>query len=441
MGLLRITVGIAGDGLSATLRVISGPVAGEAELYAAIQTAGVVFGVQHETVRRLAAELADELFTVDAAVIAEGVRALPGNDGYFVPAFSAGIQPGHVRDDGTMDFLDRELLKPVAVGAVVGRLHAAIEGVVGRLVDGGELAVAKTRACTLALGPGVAAQPNGEIVATRAGVLLYAGKKSVDVVQQHVHTGKVDLRSGHLDMQGSLVVRGSVERLFRAAASGDLEVQGGVEYGSVSAGGSLRVSGGVRGGETGMVSAEGDVAVRHAEYAHIVCGGLLKLESAVNCELSARDIQVTGKLRGGKARAEHGLVAAEAGVAQGVSTALASALPLERPVLAAKRSVETAKEQRQLVHKSVRDDERGKGGKAGRAKSELASADLERKIALAQRRDELLPEAFIEVRGTVHAGVTIQLGAASLSIDQSTSCVRFSFDAETRQIRTERFVR
>lgn len=436
----RITVGIAADGLSAWLRVITGAAASEADVWSAIQTAGVVFGVRRDAVERLAAELTDELFTVEAFPFADGERVQAGSDGYFVPAFVAGIQPGHMREDGTMDFLDRELLKPVAAGTVVGHLHPPRDGSPGRLVDGSELSVAKTRAFALTLGAGVVAQANGDIVAACAGVLLCANKSSIDVVQQHVHNGKVDLRSGHLDMAGSLIVRGSVERLFRVSASGDVEIQGGVEYGSVHAGGSVRVSGGVRGGETGMVSAEGDVAVRHAEYAHVVCGGLLKLESSVNCELSARDIQITGKLRGGKAHAERGLVAREAGVAQGVATILATAIPVERPMLDAKRSVESAKDQRRL-HKSARTDERSKGGKAGRLAATLASAELERKIALAQRRDELLPAAFIEVSGTVHPGVTIQVGAASLVIDQPATFVRFSFDSLTRQVRTERFVR
>jgi uncharacterized protein (DUF342 family) len=441
MGQPRITVGIGADGLSAAVRVFSGPPAGEADVYEALRAAGVVFGVQADAIARLAVQLTDELFTVDGYLVATGERAVPGSDGYFVAAFSAGIQPGHVREDGTMDFLDRELLKPVAAGAVLGHMHAASPGSAGRLVDGSEQSVAKTRECALRLGPGASLEADGKVIATRAGVLLYAPHKSLDVVQQHVHNGKVDLRSGHLDMAGSLVVRGSIERLFRVSASGDIDVQGGVEYGSVSAGGSVRVSAGVRGGETGMVSAEGDVSVRHTEYAHIVCGGLLKVESAVNSELSARDVQVTGKLRGGKTSAEHGIVAQEAGVAQGAFTALAAAVPIERPVLDAKRAIDSAKDQRHLLHKSARNDARPKGGKLGRAAASLVSAELERKVALAERREQLLPAAFIEVRGAVHPGVTIQIGNAVHTIEEPASCLRFSFDIQTRLIRSEGFVR
>jgi uncharacterized protein len=441
VGDARITVSIGADGLSAVARVTAGPVAAEPELEAALQAAGVLHGISRTACEALAMRLADELFAVEAVAIAEGLRPEPGVDGYFVPAFAAGIQPGRMREDGTMDFRDRELLKPLASGAPVGRLHPAQPGTPGRRVDGGELPVAKVRECTIALGPGVRLLEDGALVAARAGVLLYVANKSVDVVQHHVHTGNVDLRSGHLDMEGSLLVRGNVERPFRASASGDVEVQGGVECGSVHAEGSVRVTSGVRGGEAGMLSAGGDVSARHAEHAHVVCEGLLKLESSVNSALFARDIQVTGKLRGGKACAERSVVAGEAGVAHGADTTLAVAVPLEQPVLDAKRAVDTAKEQRSLQPRSLRSDGRAKGGKIGRAAATLANTELERKIALAQRREALLGDAYIEVTGTLHPGVAVRVGTATLVLEESTACARFSFDPETRTIRAERFVR
>ncbi len=452
MGYARVTIEVAADGLSAAARVFAGPAVDEAGLYALLAEAGVVYGIRRDALSRLAAALRDELFTVDGFVLAEGDAPQQGRDGALALAFTTGIQPGHVRPDGTMDFLDRELLKPVAAGALLARLHRADPGRPGRRVDGGELPVAKAREFALKLGAGAALRDHGEIVATRAGVVFYAPPSQLDVLQHHEHRGKVDLRSGHLDMEGSLVVRGDVERLFRASASGDVEVQGSIEFGSVHAGGSLRVTGGVRGGESGLVSAEGDAAIRHAEAARIVCGGLLKLEHAINCELSAADVQITGKLRGGKTHAERGIRVHEAGAALGTSTMLAAGVPLERPLLDAKRAIERAKEQRALVHgllargtarfdHSARNDARAKGGKAGRAAAALASSELERKVALANRRSELLAGAFIEISGPLHPGVSLQIGGATLTVEEPGAALRCSFDPETRALRTERFVR
>lgn len=438
MGYARITIEIAPDGLTAAARVFAGAPVDESGLEALLEEAGVVHGIRREALQRLANALKDELFTVERFELAEGDPPQRGRDGSLVLTFATGIQPGHLRPDGSMDFLDRELLKPVAAGTLLARVQKAERGRSGRRVDGRELPVAKTRDFALKLGPGAALRDSGEIVATRAGVVLYASPNQLDVVQHHVHNGKVDLRSGHLDMEGSLVVRGNVERLFRASASGDLDVQGSVEYGSVHAGGSLRVAGGVRGGDTGLVSAGGDVAVRHAEAAHIVCGGLLKLEHAVNCELRARDVQVTGRLRGGKTYAERGIRVHEAGAALGTGTALATGVPLERPLLDAKRAIERAKEQRAIVHRGARDDTRAKGGKMGRAGAGLTAMELEHKVALASRRSELLNVAFIEISGIVHPGVSLQIGGTTLTVEEPDAALRCSFDPETRALRTER---
>lgn len=435
----RIRVTIAADGLSATVRVVPGAAAAVTSLDQALADAGISFGVEQELRAQLGNQLADERFAVEEAVIARGRAAQPSEDGYFAPAFHMGIEPGHVRPDGTMDFLDRELLKPVQAGQAVGQLHPERPGAPGRRVDGSELQVAPARACKLTLGPGVSLQSDGRVLALRAGVLRSSGPRAIDVVQQHVHSGDVDLRSGHLDMEGSLVVRGSVERLFRATATGDVEVQGGVEYGSVHAGGSVRVGGVVRGGDTGMLSAGGDVSARRGEYALIMCTGLVKMESALHCELAAHTIQVTGSVRGGRARAEHGLNVGDAGAAQGTDTLLCAGVPLEHDALEAKRAVQAAKDQRSL-HKGGR-EERGKGGKAGRLAAALASAELERKIAHAERCAALVAEAYVEINGTAQPGTRVQLGTATYAVDEPIKSVRFVFDPGTRGVRAERYVR
>jgi len=81
--------------------------------------------------------------------------------------------------------------------------------------------------------------PKASCAARHGGVVLYKPEQSLDVVAQHIHQGAVDLRTGHLDMQGSLTVKGDVERLLQARATGDLEVLGSVSGGSLRAGGSI----------------------------------------------------------------------------------------------------------------------------------------------------------------------------------------------------------
>lgn len=242
----RIVFRLANDGLVACVDVKPGPPLSESELRSALQAAGIRAGLDDAAIARLASSLADATFAVSAEVVARGTSAEEGEDGYFAPHFREGIQPGHVREDGTLDFHDRELLKPVEKGALLGRIWPARAGVPGRQVDGNVIAARVTHEASLVLGPGAERDAEGVVRAARAGVLDSKPGVSLDVVDHHLHEGPVDLRSGHLHMQGSLVVQGDVTRGFGVHASGDIEIRGNVEAGSVIAGGSVRVQHGVR---------------------------------------------------------------------------------------------------------------------------------------------------------------------------------------------------
>jgi uncharacterized protein (DUF342 family) len=323
----RLTLEIAEDGMTVRATIVEGPPADPELLATSLHQAGVVFGLHDAVCAQLARALAAPEFQASSVVVAEGQRPVTGSHGYFAPAFDYGIQPGRVREDGSMDFMDRELLKPVLPGSCLGKLHPARPGVPGCRVDGGPLPVAPVTEAQLELGEGVTRKSDGTIEAARPGVVQYLANKRIDVVRQHEHAGDVDLRSGHLDMDGSLTIKRSVHRPFRATASGDVEVLGLVDGGSVYAGGSIRVRGGVLGSET-TLSALGDISAHHAEGAHLVCNGRLELESAVNAELAAEQIQVAGKLRGGAARAERVVAVRDAGAPSGVDTLLAAGLPV-----------------------------------------------------------------------------------------------------------------
>jgi hypothetical protein len=309
-------------------------------------------------------------------------------------------------------------------------------------VDGKELPVRAVREVRLRLGPGIAAAIDGTVSAGRSGVVLYSPDSSLDVVDHHLHGADVDVRSGHLVMEGTLVVRGDVQRLFSVRASGDVEIRGSVESGSVYAGGDVSIKARVHGGDTGIVSADGNLSAHHAERARLACGGLLKLEEAVACELSAERIQVTRCLRGGTAVAERSIVTYEAGSLHGgADTTLVAGVPLERPLLEAQGALDIAKEQRMLelrADASGRGGARAKGGKLGRAHTELKRAEIERMVARAQRRELLLSTAHVHVLGVAHSGVAVCIGDARLLLDQPIQGARFSLDAETRLVRTER---
>jgi hypothetical protein len=328
-------------------------------------------------------------------------------------------------------------LKPVCQGDVVGIVHPPLPGSAGQKVDGTPIPVAAPRPLSLELHSGVEFDADLSVRATRDGVILYKSGQSLDVVDHHQHQGPVDLHSGNLHMQGSLVVKGDVLRPFAVSATGDVEILGNVDSATVQAGGSLRVRGGVRGGEGGAVCANSEVSLHHAESADIHAGGTLRLQESVNSVLQAGEIHVGSRVRGGSAVAERRIVVKEAGAPNGVDTKLTAGEPLESPLDAAQRSIATAKAARLSERVRGRSSDRAKGGKAGRAKAELAAAEVQRLRARAMRRETLLEAASVQVT-LAHPGVSIHIGDARLTLDEPARSTRYSLDREMAALRLEK---
>lgn len=441
----RISIERTDGAMTAKATVVPGPPLTVDDVLAVLHAAGVTHGIDEVACARLVALTADPAFQVGGSVLARADPATPGAHGAFEPAFALGVQPGVLRDDGTMDFHDRDLLKPVHASEMIGTLRAPMEGRAGRGVDGREIPPPPVREAAIALGLGVTVEPGGVVRATRSGVVVHVEGRSLDVLDRYDHRGDVGMRSGHLTSEGSLHVGGAVQRQFSVRAAGDVVVERDVECGVVQAGGSVTVRGGILGGDAGSVHAEADVAARHAEGAVIVAGGVLRLHDASSSELAARQIRVDARIRGGAAVAEERVAAREAGTSAGLPTTLTAGEPLERPVLGVRRAVEAARTERiaaKMASARVRDPSgRLKGGKAGRIAATLAADDIARRIERLNRRAELSRTAVIEVSGIAHPGVLVCIGDDRLLLDAPESGVRFVLDRETHRIRRERAFR
>jgi uncharacterized protein (DUF342 family) len=411
-------------------------------LDAALKAARIVHGIERVACATLVRALGGEKASVEVQ-IARGTPAGASRAGRFEPAFQPGLQPGHVREDGTMDFHDRELLKPVSLGQSLGHLYPPVEGTPGVRVDGALVPAVPARAFALKLGPGTQLLADGRILATCTGAVIYSEGRSIEVGTNYEHKGGIDVRSGDLSMEGSLVVRGDVQHGFWVRATGDLEIKGGVEGGSAYAGANLKVSGGVRGGVGSMISAGGDLHARYVERARLDSGGVLELTSAVNSDLSAVHIHIERSLRGGRAAVEVSLVTHDAGTpTANVETVIEAAAPREPAVDDARNALHAAKALRLTGRRGPGPrsgpSDRPKGCKLGRDTVDVRRSELARKVARAERISALLPQAFIAVTGTAHAGVRVCIGEAWLLLQEPERNVRFALDIERGAIRKER---
>jgi uncharacterized protein (DUF342 family) len=436
----RFSIHLSSDGLSALISIVRGSAANTAELDAEILKCEIVSGIVSETYTRLSSALADPDFHCENELLALGRAAQPGEEAWLELAFSQGLQPGHVREDSSVDYHDREMLKSIGRGEVLGVVHPAVPGIAGQTIDGRIIPAAAVQKMAVRFLSGIELTPDLTLRAARDGVILYKPGQSLDVVDHFVHQGPVDLHSGNLQMQGSLVIKGDVTRPFSVAATGDVEVLGNVASGSVRAGGRLSIRGGVRGGEGSAVYADGDMTIHHAETAELHSGGLLTLQESVNSRLFAAKVYASGRLRGGSTVAECQIIAKEAGAASGTDTRLTVGEPLERPVSEAQRIITIQKAERMAARAGGRSNDRSKGGKMGRARAELDSIDVQRLAERARRRASLLESATVEVN-LAHPGVSIHIGEAQLTLNEAAKFTRYSLDQDNASLRSERFAR
>jgi uncharacterized protein len=443
----RLVVTLARDGMSATAaRRDAAPIT--LELIAAeLRAAGVLFGLDDAAVGAAAASAIGR-----AVHVAQGLPMVPGIDGAFVPAFASGLLPGKVREDGSIDFHERDLVKSVVEGDALGTFAPPTPGHAGRRVDDTTVAAPDGKAARLKLGAGVLTGEDGTLRAGRTGVVVYVPGVSLDVTDHLAHRGDVDLVSGDLKVEGAVAIGGNVCAGCRVLATGNVEVRESVDGGSVLAGGDVSVRGTVRsaGGAAGAagaaVWADGDVVVRSAEGAVIACRGTLRVAESVGSQLRGKRVEVMRQMRGGAALAEDAVIVQEAGAPDGTLTLLTAGEPIARAVGDVLSAVAAAKATRELGRQrssatGPRGDGRAKGGRTGRAQATIETAELRERIALAARREVLVHRAFVHVAGTAHEGVVIQIGPARLNVEGDVRSTRFTFDAETRSIATERHPR
>ncbi len=334
-----------------------------------------------------------------------------------------GLQPGHQLEDGSFDYRDRGLLRPVRRGEVLARCQPPVQGMDGRTVTDRVIPFEKIpSAAALSFGEGLERDREGSVVATRDGVVRRTDAR-IEIGDHYVHEGDVDLRSGHLDMHGSLTITGDVTAKFEVQATGAVQIDKSVARGSVYSGSDVSVRGGITGSVGASVLAEGSVSAEHAQGATIGCGGALHVRRGViNCEIRASRVQIDGPVRGGCVEAEHDIVVAEAGARLGGETTLLVGVVVSRPLR------ERFDEQRHEKHMA---DRMAASLVHSRARRPHAPTGDE------AAADPLAMSGRIDVVGTAHAGTTIGIGPHRIVLDETRRHVRFSWDPEHHLIRCD----
>jgi len=183
-------------------------------------------------------------------VIAGGEPAIDGDDSHFKLLLDEIThREPNKRTDGTLDYYDLGPITSVDEGTELMRRIPFTHGVDGVGVTGEVLNAKNGRDIKFkkCKGASVSEMDDNLLIASVKGqpILLERGVEVDDVYQVE----NVDLHTGHVDYDGSVVIKGSVISGMRVKATGDIQIYGLVENALIESGGNVDIKLGAVGRE------------------------------------------------------------------------------------------------------------------------------------------------------------------------------------------------
>ncbi|WPL16884.1 hypothetical protein Thiowin_01863 [Thiorhodovibrio winogradskyi] len=395
-------------------------------------------------------------------VIARGKAPINGRDSYFEPLVQVSERRPAERADGSLDYRDLGAIPTVKPGDILMRRHPptkgddgfTIEGEVIKAKDGRQLQFKRHKGTAIAED-----DPNLLIASINGQPVLQQAGASVDPV---LTVEDVNLRSGHIDYDGTLMVRGSVSPGMHIKVSGDVHIMGMVECAKLEVGGNLDVKMGISGPtddarEEGLsmhVRCHGNLSAGHVEKAELDVKGDITIKSQLTHSQVNCDNQVivgsTGQPRsgivGGCIRATTLIRAQNLGAQAGITTEAIIQTSVDILIKLEEHNDEIACKQADLgrllkvmveLSKTQAPDIEARlttiNSTCDRLKAELSTITLERE-QLQARADDIMNHC-IEVPGTVYPGVVLTIGDKTLEITDAISqvCFRYAEDRLTHR--------
>ncbi len=269
------------------------PALEEAKLKSALEKSGVSFGVDEEALQRISGA-GDAL---RAVVVARGRPAVPGKPPEIDYKFATDPYAlrGAKSEKDRIDYRDRGPLPFVSAGDEVAMLIPGTDPIHGRSVTGKEIRADIELAEGLKPGRNVEVQ-DGRYVAKIEGGPRLDDKGRIEVDENWIVDGNIDIHTGNLIYPGGVDVRGVVHAGFEVNAK-SVRIRGVEKNAVVKAGEDVVIGGGILGGK---VSAGGSVIARFIDNAAVTSVGDVNVKlSVINSDIRSSGVTKAQTIIGG----------------------------------------------------------------------------------------------------------------------------------------------
>ncbi|UXI03328.1 DUF342 domain-containing protein [Photobacterium sp. TY1-4] len=308
------------------------------QLITALQENHIVKGISKAVLQELLVQ-AQQLKPGEklTMAVAFGREPCHGSDTRFEPLVADASQRilcPQATEDGKVDMLDLGALITVEAGQALMKRHPPTPGKDGFNVLGKMMSATPGQALDFEVGEGTVMDPSDEslLLAVKSGIPLRKGRGMQ--VDDALTLAGVDVSTGHIQFDGSVVINGDIKPGMKVAATGNITVSGFVELAVLEAGGDILVTQGIIGRQQDgkalpcRLQAGGKVVSKFAQYADISAGeGISCTLHVLHCRVQTPGLvsvmdqtRRQGTLSGGLIDAGQGVIAVNIGAAAGVPT-------------------------------------------------------------------------------------------------------------------------
>lgn len=291
-----IAVRISEDKMSADVMIAPGAGASVGDVRQALIEKGVKYGINIPAIDDALLKLGEW------TTAASGLPSIKTVHGRIEEHFE---RPGRkvISDEAQADFKNLGLIVNVKAGEKLATLHDPLPGSPGRTVFHNEIPVEDPKSGVLRGGKNTILDPTAHYLHAQInGRIVIGPDGAISVEPDLLVQGDVGPATGNIDFIGPITITGTVCADYHVKSADTILIKGSVEGAFLDAVNGIVVSGGVFGAGKAVLQCRGDIEIKHAQDATILCGGTIRVhESFLRVTaVAAHEILIeTGTILGG----------------------------------------------------------------------------------------------------------------------------------------------